>query len=342
MIVKQEGLDEKMSDQQQGFINSGQETNAFSVAHIGILVADVIAKPVDTIPERGKLGLVEGLSLANGGCAMTAAVNMATIGLKTALIGKIGRDGFGSYLTGVLQDAGVNIDGLVVQNGAATSASVALIDSGGERTFLHCQGANAEFCEQDIAYDIIKKSGIVFVAGTMLMPAFDGAQCKTFLEKAKALGKTTALDTAWDSKGRWMELLAPCLPYVDYFMPSYEEAVCLAGDLTDPEAIATLFFEKGVTTAVVIKMGKDGCFIKESLHSAGYSLPAYTHIVPVDTTGAGDSFCSGFLSGLSLGRPLVDCGKLGNAAGAHCVMATGATRGMRPLDVLDAFIAQNE
>jgi len=55
------------------------------VACIGILVADVIAKPVDAIPNKGLLGLIDGISLHNGGCAMSASIDMSKIGLKTAL-----------------------------------------------------------------------------------------------------------------------------------------------------------------------------------------------------------------------------------------------------------------
>lgn len=68
------------------------------VACIGILVADVIAKPVDSIPKKGLLGLIDGISLHSGGCAMSAAIDMSKIGLSTALIGKVGNDSFGEFL----------------------------------------------------------------------------------------------------------------------------------------------------------------------------------------------------------------------------------------------------
>jgi len=309
----------------------------FDVAHVGILVADVIAKTVDTIPGKGKLGLINSLDLRNGGCAMTAAVNMATIGRSTAILGKIGKDGFGSYLKGVLQEAGVDTNGLIEDEKAATSASVALVDGGGERTFLHCRGANAEFTEEDIDYTVIGKANIVFVAGTMLMPAFDGRPCATFLQKARAMGKITTLDTAWDATGSWMKTLAPCMPHIDYFLPSYEEAVCFAGGKEDPEDIAKCFFDMGVKT-VVIKLGAEGCFLKEHKDAGGIRIPAYK-VDAVDTTGAGDSFCSGFLTGLAMNLPLKDCCELGMATGALCVTATGATTGMKPYAEILSFMA---
>lgn len=118
------------------------------VVCIGILVADVIAKPIDSIPAKGLLGLIDGISLHNGG-AMSASIDMAKIGLNTAILGKVGNDSFGEYLKSALIENNINIDGLAVDNKYQTSASVVLSDSGGERTFLHCIGANGTFSKDD-------------------------------------------------------------------------------------------------------------------------------------------------------------------------------------------------
>ena len=307
----------------------------FDVACIGILVADAIAKPVDIIPETGKLGLIDRIELYTGGCAVNAAIDMAKIGLNVAIIGKIGNDGFGKFITGALKDQKVDISGLVVGEKSSTSASVVLSDSAGERTFLHCLGANAEFTDSDVNYDIIKNSEIVFIAGTMLMPAFDGESCSRVLAKAKEMGKFTVLDTAWDSKGRWMNVLKPCMKYIDLFMPSYEEAVKLSGKQI-PEEIADVFLSMGVKTAV-IKLGKDGCFIKTS-KGEKYLIPTYSNIGAVDTTGAGDSFAAGFLTGLTKKWNLYECGKFANAVGTHCVMAVGASTGIKTLEEIKDFM----
>jgi len=313
----------------------------FDAVCIGILVADAIAKPVDGIPERGRLSLVDKIELYTGGCAMNAAIDMAKIGLSATVIGKIGDDGFGSFMTGALKKENVDISGLVISKESSTSASVVLSDSGGERTFLHCLGANAEFTDDDIDMDIIAKTDIVFVAGSMLMTAFDGQPCARFLKRCKALGKYTILDTAWDSKDRWMSVLKPCMSYLDVFMPSYEEAVRLSGGLTDPEAIADSFIALGVKTAI-IKLGKDGCFIKDSDSGIKRMLPTYSEIKPVDTTGAGDAFCAGFITGLAKGFTLVECCEFANAVGTFCVMDIGASTGIRSFDEIKEFMAAHK
>lgn len=298
----------------------------FDVLCVGILVADAIAKPVEKIPEKGKLEAVDNISLYSGGCAVTAAINLAKIGRRAALAGKVGDDGFGRFMVSELKSAGVDTKALVKDPTTSTSASLVIVAPDGERSFIHSFGANGVFRESDINYDVVRQSNIVFVAGTMLMPSFDGEDCVLFLKKCKDLGKVTALDTAWDSKGRWMKVLAPCMPYIDYFLPSYEEAVELSGE-TEPEKIADVFLALGPHT-VVVKLGKDGCLIKTKSGEL-HRIPTFERIKPVDTTGAGDSFCAGFLTGISKGWDLYKCGRFANAVGTHCVMAVGASSGIK-------------
>ena len=298
----------------------------FDIVCIGIVVADVIARTVDEIPEKGKLGVVESISMHSGGCAVNTAIDLAKIGKRVAVISKTGDDGFGAFVRQTLREGNVDVSGVKTTNSTGTSASVVLVDSSGERTFIHTFGANAEFCHEDIDFEIIKNSNIVFIGGSMLMPKFDGLPCANVLKEAKALGKTTILDVAWDSYGRWMKVLNPCMEHIDYFMPSYEEAVQLSGK-EKPEEMAEVFLSMGVKN-VVIKLGKKGCYIKAGAGQE-YYIPTFDRIKAVDATGAGDSFVAGFLTGLSEGWDLYDCGVFANAVGTFCVMAVGASSGIK-------------
>lgn len=311
----------------------------FNVACVGILTADCIAKTVDKIPEPGKLGLIDSLKLYTGGCAQNAAIDLAKLGAKVAIVGMVGDDGFGTYMAGELEKSGVNTDGLKVSSQAGSSASVVLINSDGERSFIHTTGANAVFSESDVDMEVIGQSDIVFIAGTMLMPRFDGEECAHVLKKCQEMGKVTVLDCAWDDTGRWMDVLAPCMPYIDYFIPSIDEAEKLAG-CAEVEEMANRFFDRGAKH-VVIKLGKDGCYVRESKESKGVTLPTYEKIKPVDTTGAGDSFCSGFLYGLSMGMDMESAAALGNAVGTHCIMEVGASTGIKPYEEIKKFMEEN-
>ncbi len=310
------------------------------VACIGILVADVIAKPVDSIPKPGLLERIDSISIYSGGCAMNAGIDMAKIGLRTAVLGKTGNDSFGTFLCDELAKYGVETKGVSKDTKVQTSASVVISASNGERSFLHTVGANGTFCYDDVNWEVIEDSKIVFVAGTMLMDAFDGADCARVLKKCKEMGKITVLDTAWDSRGRWMDVLAPCMPYIDVFMPSIDEAIELAGGEEDPAKIADIFFDMGVGQ-VVIKLGSRGCYLRETRDAEGVVIPCFT-VKAVDTTGAGDSFCAGFLSGMAKGLSFSECGRLANAVGAHCVQAMGASTGIRSYEEICNFMKAQE
>ncbi|KAB3547451.1 MAG: sugar kinase, partial [ANME-2 cluster archaeon] len=76
---------------------------------------------------------------------------------------------------------------------------------------------------------------------------------------------------------------------------------------------------------VVVTLGGDGCYIRTP--DAEVSIPGLAARV-VDTTGAGDAFCAGFLYGLLMDEPLGVCGRLGNFVAAKCIEAVGAREGL--------------
>ena len=158
------------------------------IACVGILVADVLTKTVDKFPQKGLLEQVDSIELFSGGNAMTASINIKKIGLESAIIGKIGNDSFGDFLESCLVKAGVETKGLSRDNNAQTSTSVLFSDKDGERTFFHCVGANGTFSLDDVNWDIVDDSKIVFVTGTYLLNTFDGKQTVEFLKKCKEKG----------------------------------------------------------------------------------------------------------------------------------------------------------
>lgn len=311
------------------------------IACVGIMVADVIVEPVKGYPEKGVLMPVNSITMHNGGNAMTAAINLRKLGVESTLIGRVGDDMFGDYLKNCLDKAGVKTNGIKSDDTAQTSASVLMIEAGtGERSFFHCEGSNAAFSINDIDFDIISENDIVFVTGSFLLKTFDGRQTMELLRKCKEMGKITALDVCWDATGKWGEILDQTMPYIDFFLPSIDEARMIAGKET-VEEMADVFFEKGVKN-VIIKCGSKGCFVKESKEENGTMIPVFKIDNVVDTTGAGDSFCSGFLAAYARDNSILDCAKFGNATGAHCCMAKGATEGITSYEEIQNFIDKTE
>ena len=298
------------------------------VLSLGIYVVDVLGRPIDEFPEKGKLVLFDELEIHTGGCANNTAIALTRLGLSAGAMGKVGTDAFGDLILQKLRDNGVDTAGMQQDPGSSTSFTFVAVASDGERTFYHYIGANGELCEADLDWEVIKSAKILHIAGALVMPRFDGAPMANVLQKAKTFGITTSLDTAYDATGKWMETLEPCLPYVDMFMPSIVEAQHLTG-LSDAREIAQFLRRNYGIHTIAIKMGEDGSYV--STPEREHFASAYP-VTAVDATGAGDAYVAGFLAGTLMGWDLKATAELASATGAACVTAIGTTAGIQNLE----------
>ena len=303
------------------------------VACLGIMVADALGRPIDTIPEKARLQLFDQMELHTGGCAINTGIAMAKLGNDVTVIGKVGADGFGDFLIKEIEGSGASAAGVVRAANTSTSFTFIMIASDGERRFLHTMGANATFNIDDVDMDIVRHSKILHIAGSYLMSTFDGEQTAEVLRRAKEAGVTTALDTAYNDRTKdWLGMMGPSLPYLDYFLPSIEEAEQISGH-HEPEDMAKFFRDKGCKVAG-IKLGREGCYVKSDDVEVKY--PIY-EVDTVDCSGAGDSWVAGFLTGVLKGWPLDKAALFGNATAAHCVQAIGCTTGVKSFEEVLAF-----
>jgi sugar/nucleoside kinase (ribokinase family) len=301
------------------------------VVCLGILVADAIARPVGELPERGSLGLVEEISLHGGGCALNTASALVRLGLSAGAAGKVGDDPLGGFLLALLDERGVGRDGVLTDPAVATSASIVLVDSSGERTFLHLPGASASLRAEELDRSYLFSGRCLHLAGALVMEALDGEPAARLLAEARSRGLMTSLDTVWDATGRWERVL-PALPHVDLFAPSLAEGRAITGE-EEPAAIASSLRERGVG-AVVLKCGASGCYA--SGDGVEGTLQAFP-VTAVDGTGAGDAFVAGLLYGRLACWSLERSARFANAVGALATMAVGAVEGVRGLDETLAF-----
>jgi len=307
------------------------------VVWAGIVVADVWGRPIDDQPEHGRLMLVDEMGMSIGGCAANTGIGLAKMDVDTAIIGKVGDDGFGQFVREAMGAEGVDTSGIAVTDDATTSATMIMIDSGGERTFIHCIGANATMRPDDIDMDLVSNAEIFHFAGALVMPGFDGEPAASVMKSAQEAGTTTALDVVWDDTGRWMELREPVLPHTDIFLPGVPEAVEITGKDT-PEEAAEVLMDHGVKT-VGLKMGEEGCYVRTG--DRELRVPAFSVDV-VDGTGSGDAFVAGFLLGTLAGWDLEDVARMANAVGAMCVTAPGATAGLRSFEETINFLVEQD
>ncbi len=221
---------------------------------LGNLVADLVGRPIDSLPAKGTQGLVERMELHTGGCAANTGVALTKLGARTAVAGKVGRDGLGEFVVNRLRDSGCDIGGISRDELVPTSSTMVLVHSDGERSFLHCFGANATLNLDDINLERLFKTSILHIAGALTLNALDSEPTAKILKEAKSRGIVTSLDVVWDAQGEWLPKIECCLPFVDYFLPNLSEAKMLAVGCEDADSAGRFFLEKGVGT-VCIKMG---------------------------------------------------------------------------------------
>ena len=308
------------------------------IACIGSATVDVMVSSVDGMPPAGTLYAVNSTSLHPGGCAVNVAFDLKKMGFSPLAFCKFGTDTFGDILISQMQKEGVDARGIVRTDEAPTTVSVVLLSSTGERTFLYNPGSTARFTADCMDEALLSQCDTVFVAGAMLLPSFDGAPCAAFMEKMRKMGKFTAMDTAWDPDGIWLPKIKDVLPHLDLFMPSRAEAEKLT-DESNPHKMADKLFSYGCGS-VVIKLGKHGALVCPT-RDKRYLIPALGGVQPVDTTGAGDAFCAGFLAGLSMGWDYEKSATFASGVSGCCILQKGASTGIRSMEQTIQFMEEH-
>lgn len=300
----------------------------------GEMLVDIIACPVNVVSFLNNTCQVEDIRITSGGDANNNAVNFAKLGHEVTYLGRVGCDGMGDYVTTLARQAGINMDHAARSDTSSQTKSLILIDRHGNRTFLQYPGTSAEFCFEDCDLAALEGADLLQISGTFHLPRFDGEGAARLLRGAKERGLITSMDITTDRTGRWQGILDTCYPFLDYFLPSVEQASQVAGT-EEPGEIAAFFLDRGVKN-VLVKLGGRGSYFKNS--ETAFYAGTYRGLRVVETTGAGDAFCAGFLTGVGKGLPPEGCVTLGTACSAFVIQAVGATAGMRSLAEIEAFI----
>lgn len=294
---------------------------------------DILVRPVDRLA-WGTSTWVDSIEQHLGGNGSNTAFALARMGTPVRLLAWLGQDAYGDQLLGNLTDAGVDTR-FVRRSPAATAATVALVQSGGNRLFLHRPGVSLEAFPEPIDFTPELLEGIAHyhMANPFALPRMraHAAEC---LRRARAAGLTASLDLAWDPLDRWLADLAPCLPHVDILFATADEAIRSTG-VQDPAGAAAEFRRLGVRT-VVVKLGGEGCAVfseEETIRRPAYRVPV------ADTTGAGDCFAGGYLAALYHGYSQGEAARVANAVGALSVQRIGSTAGLLNWDDTVAWMS---
>jgi sugar/nucleoside kinase (ribokinase family) len=168
--------------------------------------------------------------------------------------------------------------------------------------------------------DLLARTRHVHVSSYFLLEQSLGPGLAAVLAGARAAGATTSLDTNWDPAGTWgAEFFAEVLAQTDLLLPNEAEAERLAGAATLPEAVASLTKAGG---RIVVKLGARGALYADGPRQYVATPPPMT---PVDTTGAGDCFNAGLLTGLLRGLEPAEALALACATGAMSTQGIGGS-----------------
>ncbi len=301
---------------------------------VGNAVLDIVVRPA---PERlpfGESRRLESIEQALGGNGASTAYTLGRLGVPVRLLAPVGRDSFGAYLRKRLEEAGVDTSALE-ETEARTATSAVLVNAAGERALLHLAGASAEGFAGSI--DLPGEGFRHLHLGTPFAVPRLRPRIAGLLAQAREKGLTTSIDTQWDSAGRWMEDLAPALPFTDLLFANKDEARMLTGYADAPSAAEQLL--AAGAGAVIMKMGVEGC----ALFSGGVEQRFAAFPVQVmDTLGAGDCFVGGFLAALWRGCGMDQAAQFANAVAALSIQQVGATEGLLSWDETQAWITSAE
>ena len=297
----------------------------------GSCVLDILVRPVPLEAPIGKSKLLvtEPAEIATGGIVSNSGIAMARLGMKAVAFTYVGRDDWGAMIRRKYEAEGFDASHLMTHPTAATSTTAVLIDPSGERSFAHCVGAPKLLTKADFFnnLDLFAQSRMALFGYYSLMPNVESDLPEVFAA-IRQTGCQTALDSA--GSGGDMKPLDRILPHLDVYVPSHDEAMHQTGK-TDPHEILEVYRGCGATGLLGVKLGSKGALLSPA---PGQFVPVACITPPgpiVDTTGAGDSFYAGLLTGLLKGMSPADAGRLAAATGACCITGLGASAGIRNL-----------
>jgi sugar/nucleoside kinase (ribokinase family) len=308
------------------------------VLTIGNAIVDVLARVDDQFIARNKLtkasmrlidepeahrlyDLIGPSVIISGGSAANTAAGIASLGGRASFIGKVRDDQLGHFFTHDIRAAGVSFDVGVSNSGPATAQSFILVTPDGERTMNTYLGACVTLTPEDVDRFTVEEAEITYLEGYLWDPP---AAKNAFLKAARlarGAGRKVAL-TLSDSfcverhRQSFRELI---IRDIDILFANEKELKSLYETRTFDEALQLV--RDDAEMAILTRSEAGSIVVKQDEF---HVVEAQKVERVVDATGAGDLYASGFLHGLTRGRALAECARLGSLAAAEVISHLGA------------------
>ena len=304
---------------------------------VGISCMDVIIRGVDFRQKiKGESRRADNVTVAVGGDAANQAIVLSKLGVSAKLITGLAHDPVGGLIVSTIGQYCRNLEDIVYTDAGSSPVNVIVVDKEAQRTFINTgDSLRAAVFKPDP--QTLRGAKIVSLGSLFIPPFVDRDSIDRVVRAAKAQGSVVCADVIYNPNACALADLGDTLSCIDYIFPNDEEAEQMTGK-SDLHAMADVFLHYGVKN-VIIKNGKNGCFIK----NAGQCLqvPAY-RVNAVDTTGAGDCFLSGFMCALLEGREIGECCRFGSAVAAVGVQSMGANTGVQSRAQVERLMAEQQ
>ena len=309
----------------------------FDILGIGNAMVDVVARVEDTFLSRhamhkGAMILVDAAAAealyaampagteSSGGSAGNTCAVAAALGARAAYLGKVADDALGGVFAHDLQALGVHFPSARLTGGAPTARCLILVTPDGQRTMNTFLGACVTFGENDVDEDLIAAACVTYLEGYLFDPPAAQTAFRRAAAAAHRAGRQVALSLS-DAfcvdrhRAAFRDLVSG---HVDILFANETEITSLYEKNTFEEAAEAA---RGEVALAALTRSEAGSVI---LRGSETVTVAAEPVKLVDTTGAGDAYAAGFLTGWTAGKPLAVCGRMGSVAAAEVISHYGA------------------
>ncbi|WKZ68996.1 MAG: ribokinase [Melioribacteraceae bacterium] len=284
----------------------------------------------ERFPNPGETVFGKNFAMFPGGKGANQAVSCAKLGGLTYFLGKMGNDDFQSSLIRSLNESGVNISDVLIENGAQTGVALISVDGSGENEIIVISGTNMRFTTNDLLKKQEYFSKVKVVLSQLEIPI----QTVTLAAQlAKQNGAIFILNPAPAAP-----LSDELFSFIDYLTPNESELEILSGinivDKSSAEKASRVLLQKGLKN-VLVTLGEKGSLLVNNnsvKHFETYKVKA------VDTTAAGDSFNGALAYSLSIGKSIEEAIHFASYAAAISVTRMGAQTSMPTLREVESLL----
>lgn len=317
---------------------SGDGTAGLDVLGIGNAIVDVLSATEDEtlvlhdLP-KGGMTLIDadradalyelmgpGVEVSGGSCANTMA-GVASLGGSAAYIGKVRDDELGRIFTHDLRATGVAFDTPAAHDGPGTARCLIMVTPDAQRTMSTYLGASVELGPADVAPDLVASAAVTYLEGYLWDPPQAKEAFRMAMSVAHGAGRRVSftLSDPFCVDRHRDEFRALVDDQVDVLFANQNEIEALYETADLDAAVAAV---RGRCEIAVVTRSEHGSLVitADEVHE----VPAVPIERVVDTTGAGDLFAAGFLHGLTTGRALPECARIGAIVAAEVISHYGA------------------